>query len=366
MFAISIINPVNADISPLEYAKCSSKKDDLARLDCFDRLDNNKKSNDHQVQKTALKDKGKWTIRVKKNPIDDSKTVDIMLDADSGKSSYGKGVSLVVRCKSNKTEFYINWNDYLGSEAYVLTRIGNKKSKTKQWELSTDSKATFHPKETISFLKKMMNSDKFLAQVTPYNESPVTAIFSTRGMMEAIKPLRETCHWTDAQIKKKAQNRIDNPRPYLEKRLKQYKREFDSFFHMTISGTSVIQVVEGSSWKPYFRDDGAIESIVKSLELAEKASSIYPSAYFQITVNGSTYRDRTNSDGGDPFTSNELGSLTQTAINEMGWNKDKYTLIIGPEKEPKRYGKEIKYRILRGTVESTGEVVVVKILRVGK
>ena len=212
----------------------------------------------------------------------------------------------------------------------------------------------------------MMLSDKLLAQVTPYNENPVTAIFNTRGMIEAIKPLRQTCHWTEAQLKKKAQNKIDNPRPHLEERLKEYKRKFGPFFQMTITGTSVIQTIEGNSWKPWARDNGAIESIANLLKLVEKASSIFPSAYFQITVNGTTHRNRDSPDGGSPFTSNELGSFAQTAINEMGWKKHKYTLIIGPEKEPKLYGKETEHRILRGMVKSTGEAVVVKVLGVGK
>ncbi|WP_257025488.1 type VI secretion protein [Pseudoalteromonas sp. MIP2626] len=41
----------------------------------------------------------------------------------------------------------------------------------------------------------MLTSDKLVAQVTPYNESPATAIFNTTGLKNAIKPLRETCNW---------------------------------------------------------------------------------------------------------------------------------------------------------------------------
>jgi type VI secretion system protein VasI len=60
--------------------------------------------------------------------------------------------------------------------------------------MSTDSKATFHP-QPIAFLKSMMEANTLVAQVTPYNESPVTAIFDTTGLADAIKPLRETCNW---------------------------------------------------------------------------------------------------------------------------------------------------------------------------
>ncbi|MGU3237515.1 hypothetical protein FA893_07430 [Photobacterium damselae subsp. piscicida] len=139
-------------------------------------------------------DNGKWDVRSTLNPIDDSKTVTLSLSADSGKGRWGDRISLIIRCKSNKTDLYINWNDFLGSEASVLTRIGNAKASTAYWPLSTDKKATFK-NQPIPFIKKMMKSNKMVAQVTPYNENPVTAVFDTKGLNAAIFSLRETCHW---------------------------------------------------------------------------------------------------------------------------------------------------------------------------
>ena len=101
---------------------------------------------------------------------------------------------MVARCKSNKTELYINWDSYLGRDAYVLTRVGSEKASKQEWGISTDSKATFRNKP-IAFIKKMMTSNKLVAQVTPYNENPITAIFDTSGLENAVKPLRETCNW---------------------------------------------------------------------------------------------------------------------------------------------------------------------------
>ena len=101
----------------------------------------------------------------------------------------GRPVFLIARCKRNKTELYIGWNEYLGRSAFVLTRIGNKKSVKSIWGMSSDYKATFHAKP-ISFLKEILEADKLVAQITPYNESPVTAIFNTQGLKNAIRPLR--------------------------------------------------------------------------------------------------------------------------------------------------------------------------------
>ena len=183
-----------AAIDEKEYAKCAVIEGDLARLECFDNLAEVKKLDGRQVQPTSIAGKGKWQVSVDVNPVDDSKTVTLVLNVDSGKNRWGNAVFLVARCKSNSTDLYIGWNDYLGSEADVLTRVGDNKAVTERWSLSTDKKATFHRK-AIPFLKEMLTSTKLLAQVTPYNESPVTAIFNTSGLENAIKPLRETCSW---------------------------------------------------------------------------------------------------------------------------------------------------------------------------
>ncbi len=183
-----------AAIDEKAYAKCAIVDGDLSRLECFDSLAKVNNLDGRQIQPTEITGKGKWTVSVDVNPVDDSKTVTLRLDSDSGKNRWGKSVYLIVRCKSNSTDLYIGWNDYLGREASVLTRVGRNKAITKRWSISTDSKATFHRKP-IPFLKEMLLSNKLVAQITPYNESPVTAIFDTKGLKNAIKPLRETCSW---------------------------------------------------------------------------------------------------------------------------------------------------------------------------
>lgn len=77
----------------------------------------------------------------------------------------------------------------------VLSRIGSEQASTRQWSLSTDSQATFYPDNPITFIKRLLEVDRFVAQVTPYGEDPVTAVFALGGLVNAIKPLRETCGW---------------------------------------------------------------------------------------------------------------------------------------------------------------------------
>jgi type VI secretion system protein VasI len=189
-FSIGTANAIDNKV----FAKCAAIDGDLARLECYDTIAKKNNLNGRQLKPTSIKDKGKWNVSVDVNPIDDSKTVTLILDANSGKSRFGKPVYMVLRCKSKKTNLYIGWNDYLGGEADILTRIGKNKANTSRWSMSTDKKASFHPKP-IPFIKEMLQSNKLIAQVTPYNASPVTAVFNTSGLTNAIKPLKETCGW---------------------------------------------------------------------------------------------------------------------------------------------------------------------------
>ena len=187
---------VAAQQSELEskIAQCAAIEGDLERLECYDSI-----AREMGLVATSsvlpVDGVGKWTVQEDSNPIDDSKTVVLAIRADEGASSWGTPVGLVIRCKSNNTEVYINWGEYLGSEARVTCRVGSEKATSSMWGLSTDSKATFYPGNDIEFVKRLMVAEKFVAQVTPYGESPVTAVFDISGLTQAVKPLQATCGW---------------------------------------------------------------------------------------------------------------------------------------------------------------------------
>lgn len=194
LLAFSASAAANENIDRYDFATCAAMKGDLDRLECFDQLARDYSVDGPQHENLNVTDTGKWRVSKEVNPIDDSVTVVLVIPADSGKSKWGTPVGIFLRCKSNRTEVYINWNDYLGDSTRVTTRVGENSARTSAWSLSTDSQASFHP-NPISFIRSMLGETKLVAQTTPYNESPVTAIFDISGIDQASIPLRETCGW---------------------------------------------------------------------------------------------------------------------------------------------------------------------------
>jgi type VI secretion system protein VasI len=202
---VLVANTVRAsDGIEKSLAKCAVINGELDRLGCYDNLAKRFGLAGPQEQKPASTGLGKWRVSKKVNPIDDSVTVTAILDADSGLGRRGEEVFFVARCQSNETEAYIGWEDYVGDDSssvyenwkYVTVRIGDGDAEVQKWGVSTSKDATFAPNWAGTLLKKMAKSNKFIVQTTPYGENPVTAIFDTTGMMDALEPLAETCGWS--------------------------------------------------------------------------------------------------------------------------------------------------------------------------
>jgi type VI secretion system protein VasI len=201
---VAVVVTTNAQDSRA-VARCTAIDGDPARLSCFDDLARKLGLSRPQPRSVESAGMGKWQIAHDRNPVDDTERVVIALFADKGPSRLGTPVTLVGRCQSNKTEAYIDWGTHLGNDSYrgyadwkyVTTRIGTGKAQKEQWPTSADKKTTFAPQQLGKLLKEMAGANSFLAQVTPYNESPITAIFDTTGMAAALAPLAKVCGWGD-------------------------------------------------------------------------------------------------------------------------------------------------------------------------
>ncbi len=166
------------------FIKASKIQNDSSRLARFDMLA--KRATLLAEDSSEEESNGNWLIQTKDNPLDDTKTIFGAIRADQGTNSYGDKPVFVARCKSDDITVFINWGEYLGDDARITYRIGESESQSKNWSVSTDSKSTFIPRNEDDFLKKLQNNDRFVAQVTPYNSNPITAVFNITGVNEVV------------------------------------------------------------------------------------------------------------------------------------------------------------------------------------
>lgn len=64
--------------------------------------------------------------------------------------------------------------------------------KIQEWSKDNDPLRVFF---VIKFIRKLMNVDRFVAQVTPYSENPITAVFDLRELKKAVEQFNNILHW---------------------------------------------------------------------------------------------------------------------------------------------------------------------------
>ncbi|MFV3127885.1 type VI secretion system-associated protein TagO [Niveispirillum sp. KHB5.9] len=179
-------------------AKCAGVADSVLRAQCYDEL---ARSIGVDTPKTSASSNGKWNLREKSSPIDDSKTVVGMLEADETVSvgSYQRTKpTFVVRCSENVTSVYFVYDVFLGSdETETTTRVDSDKAVTEIWSISTDHKAVgmWEGTSSIPFLKRLAGKNRLIVRLTPYSESPVTVSFSLDGLANVATSVARTCGW---------------------------------------------------------------------------------------------------------------------------------------------------------------------------
>ena len=149
---------------------------------------------------------GKWKVSSEVDPITDTATVTFLLPSDSGVSTYGDKIYLIIRhSPEHHDELFINWSSYLSDERQVVTfRMGNGLPDTQQWSRSTNNESTFHYWSGISSIEQILYRltivDRVAARTTPYNENPITAIFDVRGLANAAEPFKDQLEWLNSPL----------------------------------------------------------------------------------------------------------------------------------------------------------------------
>ena len=162
----------------------------------------------HRRQEAAAPppNKGAWRTFAQEDPVTGStRHVAVLNSSNETKGHVFQATpTLNVRCQDNRTEAYIDWENYLDGNSgdfrdnrHVVTlRIGDGDPFTVRAGVSTDNESTFFPSPIPSILKPAASADTLAARTTPYNESPQTAIFNVTGMRAALADLAAACNWS--------------------------------------------------------------------------------------------------------------------------------------------------------------------------
>ena len=177
---------------------CAKLTDTGGRLACYDRI---AASLGLRARPAAQLGK-QWTLRRNENPLDDTATVYGFTTAISGKNVWGRSPVLVVRCQSNSTDVYVNWNTYLGDDGdlggasfkSVTYRVDKGQPMTGRWTLSTDSEATF-ASSPIALMRKMVGAERLVVRVVPFEQNPIVAVFDISNGRPVYEDVAKTCGW---------------------------------------------------------------------------------------------------------------------------------------------------------------------------
>lgn len=211
----------SSDISK-SLPECAKIKSDKIRLNCFDdftrSLENFRKSSAktldsllktlEQLSKTNKlsttgpidPENGYWQVSEDIDPIDDSKTTLLYVQAESVVSRFGQTPTLAIKCKGPELNLYINWSTYIGREKLVEIRFDKEKSEKRLWELSTDGQATFYPSNYLwNLLERLKNAKKLAAKITPSNSNSITEVFKIEGISNTIKIIHQACMFQERE-----------------------------------------------------------------------------------------------------------------------------------------------------------------------
>jgi len=181
-------------VDPKELARCAANTNDVLRLSCFDDLATRLNQAPKTVN-TTTRSKGAWRTSTNMDPLTDNSVHFAIIDATTGQGRFGDRIALVVRCKNQVTEAYIDWQTFLGTnETTVTHRVDRAPAASARWSISTDHKASFMP-DPKATLESFVGATTYVANLTPYSESPITATFNIAGAEQAFRDIRRDCRW---------------------------------------------------------------------------------------------------------------------------------------------------------------------------
>ena len=145
----------------------------------------------------GMESSGAWVTKSENNKMTDA-TDFVALNTSSdayNKDGLTRETTLVLRCSSNKTEAYLSFHDFMGSDAPIITmRLDGGKPTKKTWGGGEGGDAAFSP-QAVTFIKELSKHKKAIFGFEPYGSTMQIVEFDLTGIDKVAENLSKACKW---------------------------------------------------------------------------------------------------------------------------------------------------------------------------
>lgn len=126
---------------------------------------------------------------------DETKYTFVLRSANEMANSIGMAERdvLIVRCKSNTTEAYIQTTPYVSSDGQSVKLRWNGGEITSQWWGPSSGGGALFSEAPVSLLSKMTDADTLVISYKPYSKTAVSAVFEFDQARSDLKKMQEVC-----------------------------------------------------------------------------------------------------------------------------------------------------------------------------
>jgi len=173
---------------------------------------------EEDVEEILVINTGKWIYDKGTNPLNDKVVITFWLECE--KNECDNPIFLILKKEGKKTTICINWGvevrDVYEGMVSVRTRFGDKKAtKSLNWHTSivtfgdivkeaifgkqawVASPYTFYDGRKSKFIRKLIDTDRFVAEVKGIYKTKLTAIFDVRGFKNAVRQFNDILGWIE-------------------------------------------------------------------------------------------------------------------------------------------------------------------------
>ncbi len=189
---------VDFPVSQSHVSQCEQLDNAVLRLQCFDRLARDLGFAQDDKAEQQLAKFGFWSATAKMNGMGERLT-NMRLPPNAPYITSGGSVlvpELILSCKVNYTEAYLDWKADLGGnnpKLDVVYNYDNDPAVTAKWEMSNDQFALFIP-NALDFIRTLNGRKTLTIQLTPANESLAVLTFSLDGLQNVLNLMYEKCY----------------------------------------------------------------------------------------------------------------------------------------------------------------------------